>query len=191
MGRNSLAPGFVRLIYTANGRVHKATLPVEPVNNAGVWAVEKNNGTLYSPWTGAVDAYVTVFKALLNTSDEVQTAQLWVQVDEDSEPVFEEEHNIATAGTNATSPLAYGQCTMVFRTDFGGLLRLYVMEPAVSLNQHFFPPLSAGPFENLRAHVAGATTGWFRGRDGGVPTSLCSVTTKINDKLRKKFLLNA
>lgn len=190
MGRNSLSPGFVRLIYTANGRIHKATLPCMPVDNAGTWAIEKNNATLYSPWTAAVDAFVLVFKPFLNTADEVQTAQLWTQYSENSDPVFREEYAIAAAGTSAAAALVYGQQTMVFRTENGGLLRLYIMEPASSVNYHFFPPFPAGVYENMRAHVMGATTGWLIGRDGGRPTSCCSVTSKVNDKLRKKFLLN-
>lgn len=189
MARASLYPGFIRILYTGNGHVHKATIPVRPTLDAGTWKLTKNDGTFYSPWTAAVDAYVLLLKAFLNTADEVQTAQLWTLASGDADPLYVADHAIAAAGTSAVAAVPNGQATLIFRLDSGGLLKLHIMESSSAANIHTFPPFGAGSVENLRAHVMGAATGFFIGRDGGIPTSCTSFTTKVNDKLRRKFLL--
>jgi hypothetical protein len=78
-----------------------------------------------------------------------------------------------------------------FRTGAGGVLKIYGMEASIAANQRL--PLrtsSAAPHGAIATYLMG-TDGWVIGRDGGFPIAGRFITTKINDALRKKQLLDA
>lgn len=185
----SLYPGFVKLRYTGNGHVHYQTIPARPfLAVGGEWYLEKKDVAGGSEWSALVDAYVALYKPFLNTADEVQVAHLWAYPDEDSDPVFIEEHNIALAGTSATASVPYGQLVFTMRTTAGGLMRSYVMEGYYPANQKGYPPFPAGVPKNFTDYLK-ASGSWVVGRDGAFLSSIVSFTSKYNDALRKKFLL--
>jgi hypothetical protein len=185
----SLYPGFVKIRYTGNGHVHYQTLPVRPfVAVGGMWYLEKKNEAGGGLWTAEVDAWVIRFKAFLNTADEVQVAHLWTVDEGTNEATFQEEYNIAAAGTSASAAVANGQAVFTMRTTLGGLARIYVMEGYQLPNVKAYPPFAAGVIKNLTDY-AKANGSFLVGRDGAFLSSVVSSVSKTNDALRKKFLL--
>jgi hypothetical protein len=189
MARYSLYPGFIKIRYTGNGHVHYQTIPVRPfVAVGGGWWLEQKLGGAGDPWADSVNDYVLLLKPFLGPTDEIQVAHLWTMASEDAEPVFQEEHNIAVAGTAGGAGVAYGQVVFTMRTTLGGLARVYIMEGVNAVNAKLYPPFGAGPVKSISDFIKGDTS-FFVGRDGAFLSSVVSYTSKTNDALRKKYLL--
>lgn len=190
MGIHSLYPGFVKLSYTGNGHAHVMVQPVLPSISGATWALEKVLGGTYDPWTDAIDAFNVLFKACLNTSDGIVGAELWTLASESADPIFRESYASVVAGTSGTAALPMAQIEMPHRTADGGIYRLLMMEFAGS-NSNFVdrPPIASNAFKAVSDFLI-ASTGYVFGRDGSAPVFCTGQFGKINDALRKKYLLN-
>jgi hypothetical protein len=165
-------------------------LPVIPAISGGIYTVAKVLGGTYNPWTAAVDAFVLVLKAQLNTSDSIVSADLFTQASPTATPVFVATYSVNVAGTSSSADLALGELVLTWRTDDGGLLRMYIMECVISNNYRQSRATAGSTIQALFDFVT-ASSGFVFGRGGGVPIAPIFATGKINDVLRKKFLLNS
>jgi len=190
MARHSLYPGFIRLFYTSNAHAHVQVLPVNPSLSGSVWIVQKVLGGSYTDWTEAVDAWAVVLKGVLNTADTIDRAELYTMSAPDADPLFRAVYNVGVSGTAVTATVAYEQMVWTLRTDNGGLLKIYVMEGVFPLNYRH-PYGSAGSTALAIWDFIMSGAGFIFGRDLGVPIAPIFVTTKLNDQLRKKYVLNA
>lgn len=190
MGRNSLFPGFIKLFYHTNGHQHTQVLPVKPTPSGTTFAVEKIGGGTYDPWTSAMDAYALILKALIKTTDIIDYAELYTMASETSNPLFRENYSIAVAGTSSVADVPWQEAVFVWRTAAGGVLRSYIMENSFTVDQRFIGNASMGTAGNAYRDLFTSSAGFVFGRDGSAPIALASMTTKINDKLRKKFFLD-
>lgn len=193
MAENSLYPGFVDLFYQSNGHQHKARIPCSPyVGLDGVYGLETGTpGPGYFPWTAGVDAYVTVFRGVLPATAQVIRAELWTLASPTSDPIFRSVHEVELAGTAGGSSVANAQAVWTFRSDVGGIVRIYAMEAALSVNNEYFPPLwGASNIKAVADYVLSAPS-WVKARDGGKPLAGVRFLSKTNDTLRKKYLLDS
>lgn len=185
---NSLYPGFVKVFYTQNGHAHTMTLPVLPSGTGSSATVTKNDGTLYASFAAAMAAFATVLVPLLNNAGGIGRAELWTLATPTADPVFQLADDTAAAGTSAVAATPLSQFTLTQRTSAGGLAKLVVLESPTTINLRFNAPLPVGNVKNLATWMQGVN-GWIIGRDGGKIVTEIAYTTKINDALRKKYLL--
>lgn len=197
---SSLFPGFIRVEYQSNGHLHEQVLPVKPFENiTGGFGVEKPiSPAQYANWKDAVDAYIGIMKAFFVAGDTILSASLWTLDSPTADPLFVDEYSLAVVGTGTSAVTPNSQLTVSARTNAGGLLRFYFMEGSFSVNTKATPPSYAGlgttatpasAMAALRTFVIG-TDNFIFGRDGGRPISFLRAFGKVNDILRKKFLLD-
>lgn len=192
MVQNSLYPGFVKLNYKRGAITHTATLPVLPQGVPTVGTEPsffQKNGTAALMST-LVNAFVTVWRPFLFTDMDIQSADYWSVPGPDGDPVWIYSHLIGLQGSGTGSTAAAGEAVMSFRTDQGGLLKIYWMEPyaallTVPVQSYPFPAGGTTTFAN---YMLGGTS-WVVGRDGGAPAVPIKFTTKTNDALRRKLYL--
>lgn len=184
----SLAPSFIKMAYTANGHPHVQVLPVWAVQAGLTWNLRPVESAVDIAWQTYVDTYLVVVKAMFPAASNFNSAQLWTQATAGADPVFQANYAFAVAGTNVTASQALVQTRFSYRTHKGGLLLLQFMEASFGANIRDVVPLTDATMNGFHAHVLGDSACIF-GRDGGRPIALTSVETKVNDKLRKKYLV--
>jgi len=192
MAIHTLYPGFIRIFYVSGGHTHKMLLPVLPVASGLTWKLtaKVSPANDWDPWTLAVSAYILKIKPFFPATTSFTAAELWTLAASDADPIFREVFSIAVVGTGAGSAVAFAQDVVTWRTAIGGLLRTYFMEDASPVNLVQNPPYPAGILLDLFNFMTGVTA-FIVGRDGGMPIGSTRRVTKLNDKLRKKFLLEA
>lgn len=187
---NSLSPGFVKLAYNSNGHDHIMTLPCVPYGTVTPGVEPQftinNDGSL--DMEDAVGAFVEAIDHLFHTGTSFGEATFWSQPTPDDDPLWIYSYTEGAAGASGTANVALSECVMSFRTNLGGLLKLYLMEGWVPVNTRDVPPWAAG-FLSVFTYMSGST-GWVRGRDNGKVVGYINVTAKTNDALRKKFVLD-
>lgn len=190
MAINSLYPGFVKLHYSILSREHTMTIPTKPFQAiGGQWFLEMKNTPGGGLWTTLVDAFAAAIKPLLHTTGTFTNAELWTMSSPTADPVFEEVYNVNVAGTNATAAVAYGQVSMTYRTQGGGLYRFVLLEASQAPNVEIFPPY-VSPYLAINTYLIGNTSMVF-GRNGGALIAPIRILSKTNDMLRRKYLLDA
>lgn len=196
MAINSLSPCFCKIFYTTGTRQHVMTIPLRAVDVATWTPGDSAEDTELTTKSGVAvtfaafcDEFADNAKALLNTADGFTIAELYRQPTPEDDPTFITVYELGVAGTNAAARTPYGQYVMSFRTSNGGIYKIYVMECSAVPNQR-----DAYPFSGV-TNIAFAT--YFTsnqcpivGRDGGNIISPLRYTTKTNDALRKKQLLD-
>lgn len=193
MTHNDLYPGFVKLFYANGTHQHHQILPVLPdshgpgeeptflINPPGSDVIAMNT---------AVDAYIAVADNLFNATTNFQFAEFWNIPTPGGDPVFEYIYEIGAPGVAASANIVAAQAVLSFRTSLGGILKLYFMESALVIGNPDPFPFSNATMAALAAYFCSLSTGWVVGRDGGKPLSGLRATTKINDALRKKYIMN-
>lgn len=196
MAHNSLWPAFVVLNYTANGHEHIMRIPVQcdtdytpglPFGSVQIWDGDGLDVNLET----SLDAYLDLVKIFYKTTDTFNTANFWVYPTPESDPLWISGQALGVSGTNSGANLANGQVVMTYRSYFGGIARHYFMEPVVIANQRLKPPFSVTDIDNLTDYVTSIAGGWIKARDNGRLVVPIAWTTKINDELRKKYVLDA
>ena len=193
MAVNDLAPGYAKLFYTSAGRAHVQTLPCsynpttptigqEPV-------LDQQGGTTINAGA-AISAWLTAVRAVFHSSTTF-TAYEFYQKSVNSDPIFVYGQDLNIAGTSSTVNTPYAQAVLSFRTGAGNVMKTYLMEGAITVNQRIPNRISAAvPYGAVVTYLLGATN-WIVGRDNAFPISGIYITTKFNDALRKKGLLGA
>lgn len=193
MAQNSLFPGFVKLFYAAGTKKHVMVVPVKPYFSAGsTWWVEgKSTPTNDSFWQTATNSFLASLQGLFHVSVDFTSAELWTIASVGADPVFQDSFEPTFTGSNAGGVQANGQAVLTFRTEGGGLYRLYLMEHSITINSVFVPPAYTGAtaFATAAAAVTSATS-MVKGRNGGHPLTSLRAVTKTNDTLRQKFVLD-
>lgn len=192
MAHNTLAPHFVRLYYTSGSTPHVQTLQcslVGPVSPGDEPDVSRRSAAAI-PISEAITAYVDIIKAFFRSVDTFTGYEVFGVDMETNDPFFIYGDDLTTVGTNAGATLLDGQGVFTFGTALGGVLKLYLMEPVTAQNQR--TPLKTtaiAPLGTLATYMLGANA-WIRGRDDSFPIRGIYYTSKINDMLRKKTLLD-
>lgn len=183
----SLYPSFIKLTYSSNSHPHVQVLPVWAQQAGVLWNLRPVEGAVDQLWTAFVDAYVAAVKPLFPVTAAFNGAQLWTLGSSTADPVLRAIYNIAVVGTNAQPSTPFVEARYTYRTHKGGLLMVQLMESSHAANLRDAPPLVGAQDATFSASVL-ADTNCIFGRDGGRPLSLVSLETKVNDKLRKKYI---
>jgi hypothetical protein len=184
---NSLYPGFVRFLYGNTTGSHVATIPVIPVESAGVWKIENAVG---SPVVvaDAMDAYADVIVPILPNAATVTGWELWVIEALNTDPVFVSAGDLAVSGTGGATTFMASQVVLSFRTFLGGTGRVTILDSSTAPNQKFLPSAYGGStaLVGIRDYLISDAC-VVRGRDGSRPIAGLPARSKTNDALRKKY----
>lgn len=189
MASNCLAPGFVRVFYNSNTHEHRMTIPVFPVLPAGASTLLYEKGGATLAWLTGITAVITVIKARYPAAASFETAEIWTQADCESVPLLQDTQTLGIAGTLGSGATAYMQSLFTFRTQFGGRGKLMLMEPGGTVDVKSFPPTFGGDaaLQAISDYVIGSTSIVYA-RDNSFNASAIKYISKVNDKLRKKYL---
>lgn len=193
MAQNSLYPGFVRLHYAQATKKHVMVVPVKPYFSAGsAWWIQG----LASPandsfWQTATNAFIQSMQPLFHSTVTFSLGELWTIASVGADPVFVDSFTPTFTGSSAGAVNVNSQAVMTFRSENGGLYRLYMMETSVPNNTVAYPPAYTGAtgFAAVATAVM-ANTSMVKARDGGHCIASLRAVTKTNDMLRQKFLLD-
>lgn len=187
----SLAPGFIVVRYTTNGHPHRMNLPVAPAalySPGDTPSFQPNSGAPIDLSTFAAD-FGTAFRPFFANTGTYDSVEYWQQPDHTDDPLFiNSDISAAGVGTNVTACVAWSEGVMTFRTDAGGIFKMYVMEGSLAVNDHKLPPLYGGfaACQGMAAYLLG-TSGIVRGRDNGKILMGLNLYTKTSDALRRKY----
>jgi len=190
MARHSLFPNSITIHYTSNSHDHTMVLPVGVVaGSAPAWTIPVRSGSPVD-WRDAVDDFAALLAPLLDTSSSIDYAELFTYEATDSPGEFLAAHTIDVAGTNVGAASPWVQLVMPFKAVGGNSLRLTLLESVLDPDEHV-PYASMVPQAQDVADFILSTDDWISTRGGSFPTVSLGSTTKINDKLRKRYLLDA
>lgn len=191
MSDNDLAPGFIRLFYTSNNHRHEDVIPIR-FSGTPTPGVEPNildNGDNVVSASGGLLVYVNTIKGFHHTSSSFTGWEIYSK-GVGADPTFVFGADLSVVGTSAVALVPFGQMVTTFRTNQGGVGKLYLMETPQAPNQRIAARTTlAAPYGAFIANLLGAT-GIRIGRDGGKYVSGIYITTKVNDALRKRYVLN-
>lgn len=191
MTSNSISPAYVQLNYTSNGHPHKALYPcsydgsvspgLEPDVTRRVGAAE--------PVSAAVAALVALLKPFMDTTATFDNFYAYSKPTPTSAPVLIWTGALAVAGTSGTAVVPAEEIMFTFKTPAPGGLKLYLMEATFALNYRApLPTTGASPQAALNNYICGPND-WIIGRNGNFPLIGLNITTKMNDHLRRKYIL--
>lgn len=193
MTRFDIGPYFVKLNYVSNSHTHVMQFSVKPVGTptpGNLGEVQTKGGTGVSLDAG-IATLVSALKAVYPASAAFSSWDCFYKASVTAEPIWMDSGAIVggtgTAAGGATPAL---QAVTTFRSALGHRLRLQIMEPNMS-------PDVVVPGATLSADakwgpIVTALTGdnaIICARDGAWLVSVIRQVTKINDKLRRRYLV--
>lgn len=188
MAVNDLSPGFVKLHLQAPLFEHILTVPVNPIydSGTGTWTLVEKGGGTNPLWSTALNAYVTVIKALLPTVDTLTYAELYTKA-VGAAPIFKDTFSYNVAGTSGSTASTATQETLSYRDGSGGRGKLVLLDGTDAPNQKFIGP-SYGNAAKLAwvTYVVGNTSVIYS-RNNDYPINVPKILTKTNDVLRRKY----
>lgn len=189
MAQNSLSPAFIKLYYTNGVTEHVMTLPTKL--GSGFAPGEDPNLVKHTDTTVLFSTYIASLKdsirGCFHSGTTLDTAEIWSQPTPEDDPVWIYTVGITAAGTHGTANVVASQLVMTFRSDLGGLFRLYLMEQPVGVNQAVKYTAMSNPQLAL-ANAITATSSAIYARDNGAPILCLGYKTKTNDVLRRRLL---
>ena len=190
MPRHSLFPNSITIHYTSNGHNHNMSLPVGVVaGSAPGWTIPVKVGSPID-WRTAVDDFAVLLEALYPTGASFDYAELFTYEATDSPAEFLAAHTIDLAADGGGSSAAFVQAVFPFKAIGGNSLRLTLLESTAAANQHTpFASLASGYVEI--AEFILSDDDWIITRGGTYPSVSLGMTSKVNDKLRKRYLLDS
>jgi len=189
MPRHSLFPNSITIHYTANAHNHAQVLPIGVIaGSAPGWTVPVRVGSPVD-WRDAVDALAALYAILLPTTASVDYAELFTYEATDAPAEFLAAHVIDVAGVSGGSSAPFVQTVMPFKALGGTSLRFTLLETIISANIHV--PFSGlpGGLDDIADFIL-SDDDWIITRGGDYPSVSLGATTKVNDKLRKRYLLD-
>lgn len=191
MARHDLGPGWIVLKYTSNAHAHKAILPCtfDGAPSPGLEPdLQKRVGGSIAA-TAAVSAYCNVAKVFLKTTDTFTAYEVYYKPTPTSATVFIYSATLSVAGTSGGARAACGESVITFKTPEAGGLKLYLMEGSWTENVKTPLPVATGdPVRDYTDYITGDDD-WIVGRNNNFPLVPLFWTTKLNDHLRRKYLL--
>lgn len=197
MSHNDLHPMWIELQYAVGTRLHVKRIPVLPYSGgvptpgldpADYSLLRKDNGEI--TFDVAVDEMMAVISPLFHTSVNFSIADLWYKSSIDADPVWLCVYEVGQTGDSVTTPTTDGQLVMSHRTVGGGKYMDYFMESSYAVNLKDDFPFGTVNWTNYGNYVKGISS-VVRGRDSTAIAANKRVTTKTNDALRKRRLLDA
>lgn len=190
MPRHSLFPNSITIHYTTNSHDHTMVLPVGAVSgSAPGWLLPTRDSSTVD-WRTAVEDFALLLAAILSDNDSIDYAELFTYEATGSPAEFLAAHTIDQDGLNVLSAVDFAQVVYPFKAIGGNSVRLTVLESINGIDQHL--PYSALGSGNVDiADFILSDDDWIITRGGTYPNVSLGMTTKINDKLRKRFLLDA
>lgn len=190
MAANSLSPGYVVFNYTSNGHTHKQTVPVIPVAPAGPATNLRDSSGASQLWTSFTADWVLLLKPFFHTTDSIDSAEMWTQASPSSVPLLQDTQSIGAAGTSASPDVPWSQLKMSFKTTLGGKAFVQLMEGITGADSKLLPPTYGGAtgIAAFLSYLTGASACPV-GRDGAYIARAVLAVSKINDTLRKKYLV--
>lgn len=193
MAIHSIGPYFVRLTYTAGGHGHTMAFSVAaipPHDTEVVWTVTKKSGDV-SPLATCLNTLAVALAGFVHTDSGFNTYALYHMATPTGEPVWCDGGDLVGGGGSGTpSDVLAGQFEITFRSTTGGKYRFQVMEgilhtPAVMSTTYME---ANAPTSGLIALLTGED-GVVLARDGGYLAAALRGLTKINDKLRHRYIV--
>lgn len=190
MPRHSLFPNSVTLHYTTNDHDHTMVLPTGAVSgSAPAWLLPTRDASTVD-WRTAVEAFAVLLASLMDDVDSVDYAELFTYEATGSPAEFIAAHTIDQLGTSAAIAQAWVQAVFPFKSIGGNSLRLTLLEGIIIKDQHVpYSGLADADLEALVDFILGDDD-WIITRGGTFPQVSLGMTTKTNDKLRERYLLD-
>jgi hypothetical protein len=187
MTANCLAPGFFRLFYTSNGHNHVQTVGVDPTDSS--MATWRTSGGSTNAFDAALDAYVALIAPFFHTTDVFTGAEVYSMPTCADAPVFKFAYDLngGVNGTSSSADVDWTQCVLTYRTKAGGKFKLQLMETIIASDEKEALPTASAFIIALNTYLLGAGDVLYA-RDNSFPGFALNLVTKVNDKLRKKFL---
>lgn len=191
MAIHSLFPGFVKLLYTNDTRPHVQILPVNVSTHApGIEPNFNQKGGDNDGMNNCIDSWMTVIRPIFNADTSFISAEYWNIAEVGDPPVFEFTTAIGLNGTAVQPNLGLTQAVISLRPAGGGILKLYFMEGVMTPDIADAYPFTNAAFQDIAEFLVGDTN-WITARGGSFPLAPLRMTSKVNDALRKKYLLNS
>lgn len=189
MTRYSVAPAYVKFNYTSNGHTHWQTLLCKLATGTFETPNLLLGDSTSSPWDTVAAGWSNILAAMLSEASIVNFAELWSKPEPDDDPIWLSVTSLADAGTATGAAVPYSMETFTFRTQAGSIMRVVVLEGTRAVNLKIPAGTGNANEEALHDYVMDPAAPWI-GRDDSWPAVGIRYTTKTNDKLRKKFLLD-
>lgn len=191
-----ISPAFIVLSYRSNGHPHKQVIPVsffhdtvptpgsDPVDcqlhcQAGVVTFEDFI-------SGLILVYAPVFK----TTAAFLFAELYSKPTPDDDPLFISIRELGVAGTSSSAESPYCRATYSLRSVSGGKASCVLMEGIFLTNVDDPAPIAAGDRADISDFIKDVNSAW-KARDGGYIVACSRFLTKVDNVLRKRYVLNA
>jgi len=187
---NYPGPDELRIVYTVAGLTHVQRLncqvngyPAGAFTMADLDFLTKVGGTVQADT--AIDAWVVLFKALLNAANStLDYAELWHYEFESFVAAFQCNYPISVAGTSGSSNIAAGQAIFTFRTQEGGKMRLDFMETVIAVGTSLqYSALNAG--QQAIVDFVLSNDNWILARDTSYPNTFHQMHPGQNEALFK------
>jgi len=189
MARHSPFPNSITIHYTSNAHNHSMVVPVGAVaGSAPGWTLPVRSGAPVD-WRTAVDDLADLFKILFSASSSIDYAELFTYEATDAPAEFLAAHTIDTAGTSGGAAVPYVQTVMPFKSLGGTSIRLTLLESIISANVHVPYSSLPGGLDTIADFIL-SDDDWIITRGGDFPLVSLGATSKVNDKLRKRYLLD-
>lgn len=190
MATNCLAPAYLRIFYSANSHDHVLTIPVINSGTGADFEVERYDNSTVDQQT-AVEELLDLVVPFFATTATFTGWEAYTQLNCESTPVFKNPGTLSSVdGTNVGAAAAWYQATLTFKTALGGRGRFQMMEGVFGVNQHL-PIVGLGGIVEALADWLISDSSFVWARDNSRLVLPVNYTTKMNDTLRKKFLLDA
>lgn len=189
MPRHSLFPNSITIHYTTNGHGHSMVLPTGIVaGSAPGWTVPVRVGAAID-WRDAVDDWAELLKVTMPASDSIDYAELFTYEATGSPAEFLAARTLDVVGTNVGADSPFVQAVFPFKAVGGTSLRLTLLETVAGANVHEPYSSIVSGYKELADFIL-SDDSWIITRGGDYPDVSLGWTTKVNDKLRKRYLLD-
>jgi hypothetical protein len=190
MPRHSLFPNSITINYTSNGHSHKQVLPVGVVaGSAPGWTLPVRSGPAVD-WRTAVEEYAALYADIFDTGATIDDAELYTYEATDGPAEFLALHPLGIPGGAVAAPIDWAQVVFPFKAIGGTSLRLTAIETVLPVDvKESYAAISSAPVCALLDYILSADD-FIITRGGTFPLVSLGMTSKINDKLRKRYLLD-
>lgn len=147
-------------------------------------SVVNHNGSSNS-LEASVDNYVAVLDDVLSTSTDISIAELWKYPAEGSDAQLISVYDVGVSGALAGTPTPAHQWTLTLTSAIGGVMRVQLMETALTLLNKFSYPFPAGNGKTVADYLQTLAHPWVA-RDNSRPLVPRFISGTQNEKLARK-----
>lgn len=189
MPRHSLFPNSITIHYTSNGHDHNMTIPVGVVSgSAPAWLLPTRDASTVD-WRTAMDAFAALLAPVFDTASSIDYAELFTYEATGSPAEFLAAHTIDVSGSNVGAAVDFVQAVFPFKSVGGNSLRLTLLESVSGADVHVPYASVVSGFSDILDFVL-SDDDWLITRGGTFPIVSLGMTSKVNDKLRERYLLD-